>query len=303
MANIRERSTLGDLEAYQLGRFSFNSELLLFEILNVKEQISMCSPGLECRRQVRRWRQHTLNVIFMTAVLEAMRLDSGSKLRHADEIVWMISCAETSQDRRRLEGVVLCRCCVVLGIERDGARLDAHSGKGQNGQCVRVTKLKVRHGRHQGLTKLSASSSSHPLSSRTINAHAIHCMTFPSQGQSAIICTQFFYDRRQRLLLSCWNSTFADNGIKMRGEHPQPRLCRSVLHWQLRTVGFQQTEDMDEACDIKAAMRCLIPRLEHFEAIPMSVTGIPGPLTSRQAGSPGADHLHQAVRLRSLSFR
>jgi hypothetical protein len=56
----------------------------------------------------------------MTAVLEAMRLGSGSKLRDADEIVWMISCAETSQDRRRLEGVVLCRCCVVLWTERDG---------------------------------------------------------------------------------------------------------------------------------------------------------------------------------------
>jgi hypothetical protein len=141
VANIRERSTLGDLEAYQLGRFSFNSELLLFEILNVKEQISMCSSWLECRRQVRRWRQHTLNVIFMTAVLEAMRLDSGSKVINASKVVWMISCAETSQDKRRLEGVVLCRCCVVLGIERR----DAHSGKGQNGQCV--TKLKMRHGR------------------------------------------------------------------------------------------------------------------------------------------------------------
>jgi hypothetical protein len=120
MANMQERSTLGNLEAYQLGRFSINKELLLFEILSVKEQISMCSPGLECRRQVRRWRQHTLNVSFMTAVLEAKRLDSGSKLRDADEIVWVISCAETSQDRRPWEGVVLCRCCVVLWIERDG---------------------------------------------------------------------------------------------------------------------------------------------------------------------------------------
>jgi hypothetical protein len=35
----------------------------------------------------------------------------------------------------------------------------------------------------------------------------------------------------------------------------------------------------------------------------MSVTGIPGLLTSRQARSPGADHLHQGVRLQSLSFR
>jgi len=175
VANIRERSTLGDLEAYQLGRFSFNSELLLFEILNVKGQISMCSSGLECRRQVRRWRQHTLNVIFMAAVLEAMRLDSGSKVINADEIVRMISCAEISRDRRRLEGVVLCRGCVVLGIER--WRRDAHSGKGQNGQCV--TKLNMRHGRHQRTTKLSASHLwYHPftcirlLSSRTINGHA-----------------------------------------------------------------------------------------------------------------------------------
>jgi len=44
-------------------------------------------------------------------------------------------------------------------------------------------------------------------------------------------------------------------------------------------------------------------RVEHFEPIPMSMTGIPGLLTSTQAGSPGADHLHQAVRLQSLSFR
>jgi hypothetical protein len=87
VANIRQRSTLGDLEAYQLGRFSVNKELLLFEILSVKEQISMCSAVLECRRQVRRWRLHTLNVIFMTAVLEAMRLDSGSKLGDADEML------------------------------------------------------------------------------------------------------------------------------------------------------------------------------------------------------------------------
>jgi hypothetical protein len=42
---------------------------------------------------------------------------------------------------------------------------------------------------------------------------------------------------------SCWNSTFADNGIKMRGEnHSASSLSRttacSVLHWQLRTIGF-----------------------------------------------------------------
>jgi hypothetical protein len=119
VANIRERSTLGDLEAYQLGRFSFNIELLLFEILNVKEQISKCSPGLECRRQVRRWRQHTLNVSFMTAVLEAMRLDSGSQLREADEIVRMISCAETSQDRRRLKVLFFADVVLCFG-PRDG---------------------------------------------------------------------------------------------------------------------------------------------------------------------------------------
>jgi hypothetical protein len=82
---------------------------------------------------------------------------------------------------------------------------------------------------------------------------------------------------------SCWNSTFADSGIKMRGEHPSASsfvmdngITCSVLHWQLRTVGFLQTEDMDEVCNIKAVTRCFMPRLEHLEAIPMSMTGISG---------------------------
>jgi hypothetical protein len=50
VANIRKQSRLAGLEAYQLGRFSFNNKLLLFEILNAKEHISLCSAGLEGRQ-------------------------------------------------------------------------------------------------------------------------------------------------------------------------------------------------------------------------------------------------------------
>jgi hypothetical protein len=54
---------------------------------------------------------------------------------------------------------------------------------------------------------------------------------------------------------------------------------------------------MDEVCNIKAAMRCIIPRLGHLEAIPMSVTGIPGLL---RLGKPG--HQEQIIFIKPFVF-
>jgi hypothetical protein len=60
---------------------------------------------------------------------------------------------------------------------------------------------------------------------------------------------------------SCWNATFADNGIKMRGEHPSASsLSRTTHHMQCVALAtpdsrFPATEDMDEVFNIKAATR------------------------------------------------
>jgi hypothetical protein len=127
---------------------------------------------------------------------EAMRLDSGSKVINADEVVWVFSCAETSRDRRRLEGVVLCGCCVVLWIER--WRRDAHSGKGQNGQCVTKANHAPRKAprKRQPLQVITPADSIDSIDSIHLHSTLIianhhcpchHCMTFRSQGPSAII--------------------------------------------------------------------------------------------------------------------